>query len=162
MDALGIDPDEDIRQKVEILTKFCNDLLVCAENNDHNETGSRALHAVYESITIAILSRMLQISYLRAHCKDFLLFLRKIPPACLSLLRVLVVSGTKSTSSTRDKESGGATRYRGTRADALSLLGQLVFAEDFEVATDCLQYLLWSSLDDSFELRSRMIDVLIQ
>ena len=160
---IEVDFEEDIRQKVELLTKFCNDLLHTAELNDDDEESYNRLIELHDQMTVAILARMLHIPHLRMHCKDWLLFLHRIPPIVLSLLKMLVISGSRGNVSTNTKDHHqyhNNTSYRGTRGDALLLLGQLVFVQHEEVASECLHYLLWNAISDDFELRSRMIEVL--
>lgn len=151
-----IDLEKDISQKVEFLVKLCNDICDCTEENWDNEEGSSALNGIYESTVLAIMCRMLQIPHLREFCKTFLLSLHKIPPQCVRVLKLLVASGNEGTG-TKENNS----RYRGTRGDALSIVANLVaFADDIDIATECLHYLLWNTLEDNFELRSRTIDVI--
>lgn len=144
--------------KVEFLIKLCNDIADCCEQNWDNKDGFDALSAIHESSVLAIMCRMLQIPHLRELCKTFLLGLHKIPLSCVRLLKLLVYTGTDGS-----RDSHTASRYRGTKGDALSLLAHLVaFSEDIDVATECLQYLLWNTLNDDFELRSRAVNVIVK
>ncbi len=154
---MDIDLERDISERVEMLVTLCNELCDCCEYNWDNEENHAALCGVHEGIVLAIMCRMLQIPHLRDYCgRDFLLKLHSIPLICVRLLKLLVSTGTEG-SSTKE------TRYRGTKGDALSLTAQLVaFAEDIDIATECLHFLLWNTLNDNFEARSRTIDVIVQ
>lgn len=49
----------------------------------------------------------------------------------------------------------------GTRAEALSLLGQLVFSPDESAGYSALYHLLWCGIADDFEIRSKAVALLV-
>lgn len=154
---------EDVIQKIELLTSFCNKFYAFAEDvkydgDENSMTDFKKYLYIYESTVLVTLSRMMQIPTLRSLVQNFLMNLTKIPESCLTMLKALVVSGNKGNS----KDPKEVEKYRGTRADALHIIGLLVFGQDLEVANQCLQYLLWNCLSEDFELRARVIVLIIK
>ena len=118
------------------------------------------LRALYASACAAVLSRALQAMPLRPVAKDIALALPTVPRNVLALLKLLVYTGTRAAAappptgpaSRRDT----APRNRGTRAEAIALLGQLVFASDADAGQQALQHLMWCAMADDFEIRGKV------
>ena len=118
------------------------------------------LRALYASACAAVLARALQAMPLRPAAKDIALALPAVPRSVLALLKLLVYTGTRAAAappstgpaSRRDT----APRNRGTRAEAIALLGQLVFASDADAGQQALQHLMWCAMADDFEIRGKV------
>ena len=118
---------------------------------------------IYEAICAVILSRTLQAVLTRPSAKEIFLALPSVPSGSLSLLKLLVYTGTKAVTAPPQGARRDQTqpRNRGTRAEALSLLGQLVFSNDETAGEAALKNLCWCSLADDFEIRSKAISLLV-
>jgi hypothetical protein len=99
-----------------------------------------------------IVARLLQSRAFHS-AQHFLLSILKVPRNCISLLTILFHSGAKNT--TKDNPTS-----KNFRDQCLVLIGNLVFAKDEKISNLSLNYLLWSSVNDNFELRSRVITLI--
>mmetsp|Transcript_685 Transcript_685/g.970 ORF Transcript_685/g.970 Transcript_685/m.970 type:complete len:745 (+) Transcript_685:1111-3345(+) len=109
------------------------------------------------------MSRLIQTVSLRPALSSFLQRLPRVPPACLCLLKILMRTGS-TTGGARDRLTnigGDLSKNRGTRAEAMSALGQLVFSQDTQAGVDTLHYLLWCSISEDFELRTKVINLIV-
>jgi hypothetical protein len=143
--------DQQLESSLDLLSNFCLLLLERAEfeTNLDNLNYSK----LFEATSLIITSRLLQIPSLRIHTEGFLMNLHQIPVQIVDLLVIMMHSGSKS------KESGGKTTSN-CKAEALQLLGKLVFSSDRKASEKVLNYLFYCVLSDDFELRSQVIFLL--
>ena len=179
----------DVAKKISILVKVCHALrqeLAWLEeeevDGDENDNGNertastaalvKSVSAVYDAACVAAMSRMLQTVALCPHVGAFVLGLPRVPPACLGVLKMLMLTGSKgaqlsssnATGSSRGASAAAeaAAKNRGTRLEALLLMGQIVFSPDEEAGADALHHLLWCSLSEDFELRTKVINLIVK
>lgn len=123
------------------------------------------LRAMYTSACVSVLARALQTMTLRPAAKDVAMALPSVPSSVLALLRLLVYTGTRATAapapSAPSSRRDTAPRNRGTRAEAIALLGQLVFSNDETAGQKALELLLWCTVSDDFEIRGKAIAMLV-
>lgn len=131
------------------------------------------LRSVYDALCVAAMSRMVQIGRLRSSLGAFMLGLPSIPSSCVSILKLLVVTGTKNapTAPAGGRGGGGGTgssavdaaaKGRGTRTEALALLGHMVFSQDEAAGQAALSYLLQCCISEDFELRTKAIQLVVK
>lgn len=122
---------------------------------------------LYESMILAIISRLLQTSLLRQYLKSFVMSLPSIPFSLLALLKAVILTGGTNTTST-NLTSGSSSGNSGNknaleiRKDCLTLFGQLLFHSDEHIHEPILSFLLWNCLSDDFEIRTRFITLVIK
>ena len=126
------------------------------------------LTSAYDTLCLAALSRLMQIVNLRSSVRDFVLGLPHVPRVCLRLLKFLMLTGSKGSVTSGTRGSGGGSssgavdnRNRGTKAEALMLLGQVIFSTDQAAGLNALHHLLWCCLSEDFELRTKVISMLV-
>lgn len=178
--------EEELQKKVEILSRICTALYeeVLWEKQAADEARAegayleedsilKELQAVYDALCVVTMSRMVQISRLRSSLAAFMLSLPVVPSACVGILKLLITTGTKGASSSapsgsRDRGSAAAVaaaeaaRNRGTRAEALHLMGQMVFSQDEAAGRAALNHLLRACVVEDFELRTKVINLIVQ
>lgn len=137
--------------------------------------------SLYEAVVYVIAGRMLQSSILRQLLRDFIVSLPVVPHILYSFLQVLMYYGSKppttpslsATAMSRRDQQQQKQKNRGTKAEAMILLGELashVQTEDEYNEDDgsyhCLNvpltHLLWATLSDDFELRSKAVSLIIR
>lgn len=166
--------NEDLQRKVAMLTRLCRALYEeiqwrleareeALQRGDPALEGDIAdtLQAAYNALCITTISRMMQLAPLRPSLSAFMLGLPSIPSGALAVLKLLVTTGSKGPSE-KGREKVTAASGRGTRIEALSLLGQVVFSQDETASKDALMYLLKLCIAEDFELRSRVINLLVR
>jgi hypothetical protein len=135
----------EIDSRLLLLIEFCN---FCTSSDQ-----SRTLDSIlYDNMVYLIVARLLQSRAFHS-AQHFLLSILKVPRNCISLLTILFHSGAKNT--TKDNPTS-----KNFRDQCLVLIGNLVFAKDEKISNLSLNYLLWSSVNDNFELRSRVITLI--
>lgn len=180
-----IEFEEELQKKVQTLGHICTALYeeILWEQQAAEEARAegafleedsilKELHAVYDALCVVVMSRMIQITRLRSSLAAFMLSLPAVPAACVGILKLLISTGTKGASAaapagTRDRNSAAATaaeatRNRGTRTEALHLMGQLVFSQDESAGRAALNHLLQACVAEDFELRSKVINLIVQ
>ena len=155
-----------VKEKMLIIMCLLDDLRVRAEEEGDAPLGdhvkSHPCTAFYESVCTVVLARLLQNLNLRDLAKTLLTGLVWIPRQCLDLLKLLMHTGTKAAATATFKVPGRKeVRNRGTRMEALTLLTYLVFAADQDAGTLALNHLLWCSVADDFETRSKAVTLLL-
>ena len=156
-----------VKEKLLIVVCLLDDLRSRAEEEgDAMPTGdylmSHPCTSLYESVCTVVLARLLQNLNLRDLAKGLLTGLLWIPRQCLDLLKLLMHTGTKAAAATMLRVPGRKeVRNRGTRMEALTLLTYLVFAADQDAGTMALNHLLWCSVADDFETRSKAVTLLL-
>ena len=135
---------------------------------------AEGLRAVYDRTCLTALSRLVQAVHLRPAAREYLLGIPRVPPQCLAALRLLMHSGTKGVTAGSSSSSGGMSaagdefssdavgRNRGTRVEALRLLGHVVFSLDEAAGIAALQHLLWCCVSEDFEVRSRVVNLVVK
>lgn len=172
--AIAAEANEDLQRKVAMLTRLCRALYEeiqwrlevreeALQRGDPpmNSDIADTLQAAYNALCITAISRMMQLAPLRPSLSALMLGLPSIPPGALSVLKLLVTTGSKGPTE-KGREKAGTTSGRGTRLEALSLLGQAVFSQDEAASKDALMYLLKLCISEDFELRSRAINLLVR
>ena len=172
--------EEELQKKVQILTRICTALHeeilwereaieeARAEGSLLEEDSSilKELQAVYDALCVSAMSRLIQISRLRSSLGAFMLSLPAIPSACVSILKLLISTGTKGVAPASGARgasaSAEAARNRGTRTESLMLLGQIVFSQDETAGRAALNHLLLSCLSEDFELRTKVVNLIVQ
>ena len=143
-----------VREKLPLLVMLLKELL------DQDEAGQPGAKGIYNDLVLITLGRMLQSVHLRDLAKTFFAAMPRVPLSCVSLLRLLLFTGTKPVPASSNV--GRSTRVnRGTRQEALSLLGALVFAVDEEVGAACLNELLWCAVSEDFEVRAKAVALIV-
>lgn len=173
--------EEELQKKVQILGRICTALHeeivwereaveeARAEGSLLEDDGNilAELQAVYDALCVAAMSRLVQISRLRSSLAAFMLSLPAVPSACVSILKLLITTGTKGTAPAAGVRGASAAaaeaaRNRGTRTESLMLLGQIVFSQDETAGRAALNHLLLSSLSEDFELRTKVVSLVVQ
>jgi len=139
-----------VREKVPILVMLMKELM------DQAERGQQSAADAYDGIVLLTLGRMLQSVNLREVAKPFFAVMPRVPLSCISTLNLLLHTGTKPAAGI-GVSSRGRGANRGTRQEAIALLGSLVFAVDEEAGQESLNRLLWCTVSDDFEVRSKAI-----
>lgn len=128
------------------------------------------IQSIYESICFVSISRLISNSNLRGFIPDFLNNLPEIPQICLSLLQILMYTGTKSQTGAiqaygkkdSHQKDQDVIKNRGTKIESLSLLNHIIISSsDIQTTQTCLNYLLWASIVDDFELRTKVVSTLV-
>lgn len=150
--------EQQFESSLDLLSNFCSLLLERAEFDVRDETESNKQEnmnhlKLFEVASLAIASRLLQIPSLRGYTETFLMNLHQIPVQIVDLLIILMHSGSKS------KEFGGKLTSN-CKAEALQLLGKIVFSSDRNASEKVLNYMFSCVLSDDFELRSQVIFLL--
>ncbi len=127
--------------------------------------GSDQIRLLYEDCCLLCLSRLLQTNSLRPLLATFLGALPSIPPSSVSLLKLLMCTGSKH--SALPPPTGGRlgnTRETasqvGTRQEALQQLCRVVFCADRSAGLESLRFLLWCAVAEDFELRSKSANLI--
>jgi len=171
--------EEELQKKVQILGRICTALHeevvwekeaveeARAEGSLLEDDGSilAELQAVYDALCVAAMSRLVQISRLRSSLAAFMLSLPAVPSPCVSILKLLISTGTKGAAlapGARGAAAAEAARNRGTRTESLMLLGQIVFSQDENAGRAALNHLLLSCLSEDFELRTKVVNLVVQ
>lgn len=168
---------EDLQRKVEVLVRLCGALQEevawareeaaaarAAGTFEVEEDIAEELQRAYDALCVTAMSRMLQIASLRSSLAAFMLGLPRIPIGALAVLKLLMTTGSKGPSSEKGKDKGASAdlRGRGTRAEALHLLAQVVFSQDEVAGKDALLHVLKQCLSDDFEMRSKVINLVVR
>lgn len=155
---------KEVTEKMDLLGKFVSTFYLqfldpaTVEDSDEDSVARRC----YDAFCLCLLSRLLQIVPLRPLAKDFLISLPAVPASCVQVLFLLLATGSKPDIQAGKANASTASKYRGTRAEALSLLSVLVFhPSDMEAATAALNHLLWNCVSDDFEVRAKTVNNLI-
>lgn len=173
------DEEEQLAKKVQLLLRLCRaiqeELEWLSEQRDagtleipsDDKDPVLQLRAVYDALCVAAMSRMVQVNRLRSSLAAFMLGLPVIPTSCVSILKLLVVTGTKNVPPPPVGPRGNAAaldanKSRGTRMEALSLLGQLVFSQDETAGKAALSYLLQCCISEDFELRTKVTQLVVK
>eukprot|EP00981_Chlorochromonas_danica_P015274 scaffold11522_cov239-Ochromonas_danica.AAC.1 len=141
-----------------LLNKLLIKLYSMTMNDEDVENGSIA-KTLYSAVVVVSLSRFLQHVDLRHLAKEFLLDLPFLPPQALRLLFLLMQSGSKNLPNSLTKAQ--AHRVKTVRAEALALVGVLVFSNDEMCGKACLYHILACAICDDLELRSHSIGLLV-
>lgn len=139
---LQFDPDTFQGVMVSML-KDLNDL---AERDT-----SSSFQQVYDNLCLVILSRAMQNSKLRPYCTSTLLKFPSVPLSCLKLLKLLMVTGSKTTNPDESAKS------KSVRIESLNTLIGLINQASSDLSFSSFNITLWSSLSEDFEVRSRVI-----
>ena len=117
---------------------------------------------LYDNASAVILGRFLQNVHLREFIRPFFMLLPRFSYNCLSLVRLLAYTGTK-TSATISSGRGTAreTRKRGTKTEAMSLLCSVVFCDDQETSYTGLCYLLWCTVSEEVDIRLKAVALIV-
>jgi hypothetical protein len=175
----GVDEkwEEELQRKVGILSQLCAALCEeiawqAQEREEDQQNGVYnpesdivdALQKAYDAFCVAAVSRLVQIVQLRSSAGAFLLNLPAIPRGCVALLKLLSETGSKAAGAgSKDKNAAAEqARNRGTRAEALALMAQVVFAQDENAGKDSLMYILQHALAEDFEVRAKVINLIIR
>jgi len=184
-ETASLEFEEELQKKVQILGRICTALYeeIVWEKQAADEARAegvfleedsilKELQAVYDALCVVAMSRMIQITRLRSALAMFILSLPAVPSACVGILKLLITTGTKGASAaapagTRDRSSAAvaaaeAARNRGTRTEALQLLGQMVFSQDESAGRAALNHLLQTCVVEDFELRTKVINLIVQ
>jgi hypothetical protein len=121
-----------------------------------------ALTSAYDSLCVTAMSRLLQTVQLRSAVKEYVLCLPSLPAPCLALLKLLLTTGSKGSLTDSTSHTSSSSRNRGTRTEAMALLGQLVFSADEVAGREALHFLLWCCLEEDFELRTKVIHMVVK
>lgn len=157
-----------VRERLVMIMCLLDDLKDRADEeqpdtgSDEDPMTARPCSTLYEGVCIVVLVRFLQNLNLRELATGLVTTLTWVPRPCLSLLKLLMHTGTKATVETVKRVPGRKeTRNRGTRMEALTLLTHLVFAPDEEAGAAALNHLLWCSISEEFETRSKAVTLLL-
>jgi hypothetical protein len=170
--------NEELQRKVQMLTRVCRALYeeiqwrleeqeeaLQAGSADIDRVVTSALQRAYSAFCVTAISRMMQLAPLRSSLGALALSLPSLPVGALAVLKLLVTTGSKGAAQEKGKERTSANeahRNRGTRAEALTLLGQLVFSQDETAGKNALLFLLKLSVSEDFELRSKVINIFVR
>lgn len=166
--------EEELQKKVQILGRICTALYeeVVWESEAVTEGSSAEdnilveLRAVYDALCVAAMSRLVQITRLRSSLAAFMLNLPAVPSACIGILKLLISTGSKGAAPPPGARSSAAAaeaaRNRGTRTESLMLLGQMVFSVDEAAGRAALNHLLRSCVSEDFELRTKVVNLIVQ
>ena len=143
--------------KINMLVMLSNSIY---EQSLQQGDQSISLLNLFESVCITSLSRLVQLLHLRNFSKQYFLNLQKVPLRCIGFLTLLMHTGSKAATTTSYKKE--IIKNIGTRLEAMNLLGQLVFSLDESCGSKSLNTLLWYSVSDDFEVRSKVINLIAQ
>jgi len=143
-----------VREKVPILVMLLKELM------DQAERGQQSAADAYDGIVLLTLGRILQSVHLREVAKPLFAVMPRVPQSCVSTLNLLLHTGTKPAAGI-GASSRGRGANRGTRQEAIALLGSLVFAVDEAAGQEALNRLLWCTVSDDFEVRSKAIALIV-
>lgn len=175
------DPSLFIAGKMLYIQALCHTLLSRSIDESSGTHDSNAL-ALHESICFVVVSRLLQNPSLQYLAKEFLQKISMIPKIVYILLQCLMHTGTKPSQSmvvgtSRREKEAMKNRNRGTKAEAMQLLSHLSIDYsqkkhqqallkgliDEEISRNyALNNLLWCSVSDDFELRSKAVSLIIR
>eukprot|EP00605_Chrysophyceae_sp_TOSAG23-4_P003041 GSChrysophyteH1.ASY1.ANO1.3346.1 assembled CDS len=141
-----------VREKLNLLVLLMKELYV--------QTDNVTAQTFYDNVAIVTLSRLMQNWNLRELISTLFITMPRIPKACINLLKMLMITGTKPSSTATTNRTGKEIRQRGTRQESMTLLGGLVLAVDEEAARASLHHLLWCAVSDDFEVRSKAVALL--
>lgn len=173
--------DLDLQRKVLMLARLCRALHEEVQwrweaREEAQQSGGAvependivdALQRVYDAFCVTAISRMMQIAPLRPSLSALMMGLPAIPASALAVLKLLVTTGSRGAVVEKGREksitaAADAHRNRGTRTEALMLLGQAVFSQDEVAGKDALMHLLKLCVSDDFELRSKVINLVVR
>ena len=143
-----------VREKLPILVMLLKELVSQAEG------GQQSAAVSYDGLVLLTLGRVLQSVHLREIARPFFAVMPRVPRACVCTLNLLLHTGTKPAAGV-GVSSRGRGANRGTRQEAIALLGSLVFATDEEAGQAALHRLLWCSVSEDFEVRSKAIALIV-
>jgi hypothetical protein len=166
------------RDKMVYLQALCVTLHNRLSNEDIISEDSNNQFELYDEICLVIAARLMQIASLRHHLEEFLRSLPSIPLLVYELMQILMYSGTKAPSTSGREKNQAKTKNRGfgTKVEALHVLCQLAIdhtekafnQESTEQVADAvsnnnvaLNYLLWSSVHEDFEIRSKSVSIIV-
>ena len=141
---LQFDPDTFQTVMISIL-RALNDLA------GHDDSPTSTLKQMYENVCLVVLSRSMQNSRLRPHCTAMLLKFPSVPTSCLKLLKLLMVTGSKTT------QPDESAKSKSVRIESLGTLIGLINQASASLSFSSLNIVLWSTLSEEFEVRSRVI-----
>lgn len=123
---------------------------------------------LYDSICLVVLTRMLQRKKLRPHVVRVLTALPKIPLACVHMLELLLLTGTKSASQALTQfgvKKRGPGADHGMRVVALEIMSSLLLhdscMQDSSLFRACLFPLLWVATSEDFQFRNAAVNALV-
>lgn len=117
---------------------------------------------LYDSICLAVLSRLLQNVNLREVCRPFFQPLPRFPKGCLNLLKMLMYLGTKAGAAVATgRGQMREAKNRGTKLESMTLLTQIVFSTDENAGYVALNYLLWCTVADDFDIRTKAVALIV-
>jgi len=140
--------DPDTFQSIMIsMLRALNDLA------GHETVDSRTstFKQMYENVCLIVLCRSIQNSRLRPHCTAMLLKFPTVPTSCLKLLKLLMITGSKTT------QPDESAKSKSIRIESLSTLIGLINQAPSSLSFSSLNIVLWSTLSEEFEVRSRVI-----
>ena len=135
-----------VKEKLGLLFAFLSELLARAEaeqqleqdevgfssssssSSSSSASSSSSLSpfaSLYESVCLVVLSRFLQNLHLREITREIFVRLRRVPPVCLQLLRLLMYTGSKAAVIVAPVAGKKEVKNRGTRFEAMALLSQV-------------------------------------
>jgi len=165
-----------VKEKMVLVLTLLEDLRERADDEaaavaDDGDGGAPYLFAtrpcatLYDAVCTVVVARLLQNINLRELAKPLLTSLAWVPRSCLSLLKLLMHTGTKAASAPAPTLARQApkkeVRNRGTRMEAMTLLTHLVFAVDEQAGSAALNHLLWCCMSEEFETRSKAVTLLV-
>ena len=155
---------QSVREKLDMLVLLLKELLLESQPDEQGGQGNETAKSLYDSLALVILSRLLQNLHLREIARPLYSAMPRVPIECINLLKLLMHAGTKPKDAVITSSSNRQTkeqRQRGTRQEAMSLLGGLVACVDENAGRASLNHLLWCAVSDDFEIRGRAVALLV-
>ena len=138
--------DPDTFQSVMIsMLRALNDLA------GRDDSPTNTFKQMYENCCLVVLCRSMQNSRLRPFCIAMLLKFPSVPMSCLKLLKLLMVTGSKTT------QPDESAKSKSIRTESLNTLIGLINQAPDGLSFSSLNIVLWSTLSEEFEVRSRVI-----
>lgn len=118
-------------------------------------SSSSILRKLYDDLSLYIISKMIQHIKLRTHITTLLSTLPKINMKLLKFLNLLMHSGSKSV-------EDGESKAKSIRGESMRILFNVAFSASIGKASQLsLDFLLWATISDDFEIRSKVIASLV-
>jgi len=118
---------------------------------------------LYENVCMVLISRLIQRKTLRVLANSIIPLLPEVPVRVLSLLKLVADLGSRATVG---KAQAGVKvveeKDKGTRLVSISYMQLVVTGRDYNAADDALNQLLWCSVSEDFEVRSKVVVMITQ
>lgn len=135
--------------------------ILYAQTVDRCDQAPHGTTDVYDLLCLATMARLLQIGAARPLAAAVLQSLPQVPQSCLSLLKLVARTGPKHAAS-GEEASSRVSSISSTRQLGLVLLKCVVFSSDHVSGLAALDFLLWCSVSQDFELRCRAVNFIVR